>query len=144
MKSFVSLEEHVCVVCGQTYGTGNLLLDRRLRERFDMHTVTGYGMCPDHEKLRADGFVALVEAEEGKSAVVGDRVRDSKAHRTGTYAHIKAEVFVETFGQPVPERGVCYTEPGLIAQLADMAGSRAMSHEDYAKSQEEKKQDGND
>lgn len=141
MKSFVSLEEHVCVVCGQTYGTGNLLLDRRLRERFDIHTVTGYGMCPDHEKLRADGFVALVEADDSKSAVVGDHVRDSKAHRTGTYAHIKAEVFTEMFGQPVPKRGVVYTEPGLIAQLAEMAGSFTMSHEEYAKAQEEKKKD---
>lgn len=141
MKSYVTLEQSICVVCGEPYDTGVLLMDRRLRNLFDHHTTTGYGMCPDHEKLRAEGFVALVEADEGKSAVVGDRIRDSKAHRTGTYAHLKAEVFAEAFGQPVPERGVCYTEPGLIAQLAEMAGSLAISHEEYAKAQEEKKQD---
>lgn len=41
MKSYVTLEQKICVVCGRSYDTGSLLLDKRLRERFEHHTITG-------------------------------------------------------------------------------------------------------
>ncbi len=30
-KSHVSLEQHVCLLCGVAFDTGNILLDKRLR-----------------------------------------------------------------------------------------------------------------
>ena len=50
-KSYVTIEQHVCPVCGKAHDTGTILLDRRLRERFDMYTPTGYGLCPEHKAM---------------------------------------------------------------------------------------------
>ena len=60
-KSHVSLEQHVCLVCGKAFDTGTILLDKRLRASMEHHTKTGWGLCPEHQKLADDGFVALVE-----------------------------------------------------------------------------------
>ena len=82
MKSHVSMEQHVCPVCGKTHDTGAILLDRRLRQTFDRFTVTDYELCPEHAKLHADGFVALVECSNGPTSL-----RD--ARRTGNIAHVR-------------------------------------------------------
>ncbi len=66
-KSYVSLEQHVCLVCGAAFDTGNLLLDRRLRASMEHHTKTGWGLCTEHQKLADDGFVALVECDPQRS-----------------------------------------------------------------------------
>ena len=58
-KSHVSLEQHVCLVCGKAFDTGTILLDKRLRASMEHHTKTGWGLCPEHQKLADDGFVAL-------------------------------------------------------------------------------------
>jgi len=44
MKSYVTMEQ--CCLCGKS--TGSLLLDKRLRNVFDSHTVTG-NICPKCE-----------------------------------------------------------------------------------------------
>ncbi len=50
-KSHVSLEQHVCLVCGKAFDTGAVLLDKRLRASMEHHTKTGWGLCPEHQKL---------------------------------------------------------------------------------------------
>lgn len=40
-KSHVSLEQHACLVCGTTFDTGAILLDKRLRASMERHTATG-------------------------------------------------------------------------------------------------------
>jgi len=50
-KSYVSLEQRLCLVCGTPFDTGNLLLDRRLRASMERHTVTSWGLCAEHQKL---------------------------------------------------------------------------------------------
>lgn len=67
-KSYVTLEQHVCVVCAKPFDTNALLLHRRLAPVFERHTVTGWGLCPEHQKLKDDGFVALVEIDRAKSS----------------------------------------------------------------------------
>ena len=59
-KSHVSLEQHVCLVCGVKYDTSSILLDKRLRASLEHHTTTGWGLCDEHQKPSNDGFVALV------------------------------------------------------------------------------------
>jgi len=59
-KSHVSLEQHACLVCGSTFDTGSILLDRRLRATMERHTTTDWGLCPEHQRLFSEGFVALV------------------------------------------------------------------------------------
>ena len=68
-KSYVTMEQHICIICGKEFDTGALLLDKRLRKQFDQHTTTGIGMCPEHKKLHEEGYIALVGIDVSKSTV---------------------------------------------------------------------------
>lgn len=48
-KSHVSLEQRVCLVCGSPYDTVSILLDKRLRARMNEKTITGRGLCSEHQ-----------------------------------------------------------------------------------------------
>lgn len=124
-KSHVSLEQHVCLVCGAAYDTGNLLLDRRLRASLERHTATGWGLCAEHQRLFDDGFVALIECDPQRSNPSGaDRIKPEQAYRTGQVAHLKREAFARVFGNPAAADQACvFIEPGVIEQLQAMAES---------------------
>jgi len=122
-KSHVSLERHVCLVCGVTYDTGNLLLDKRLRASMERYTTTGWGLCAEHQKLSDNGFVALVECDPQRSGspAGGGRLKPEQAYRTGKLAHLKRHVFAEMFNVPIEANQPCvFVEPGVIEQLASM------------------------
>lgn len=119
-KSYVSLEQHVCVVCGATFDTGAILLDRRLRASMQRHTATGWGLCAEHRKLFDDGYVALVECDAERSGALasGDRMAPEQAYRTGPVAHLRREVFARVFNVPIAAGQPCvFVEPGVIARL---------------------------
>ncbi|EVT87803.1 vacuolar-type H+ATPase subunit A [Pseudomonas aeruginosa VRFPA09] len=122
-KSHVSLEQHVCLVCGTHFDTGAILLDKRLRASMERHTATGWGLCAEHQKLSDDGFVALVECdpERSGSPAGGGRVKPEQAYRTGRLAHLKRKVFTELFNVPIAAEQPCvFVEPGVIEQLQTM------------------------
>ena len=118
-KSFVTLEQQVCLICGKTYDTGSLLLDKRMKARFDMYTVTGNGLCPEHEKLHKDGYIALVECDPEKSSITGSTVhRPEECYRTGRLAHVKREVAKSLFNITIPnDMPLMYVEPAVIDYL---------------------------
>jgi hypothetical protein len=119
-KSYVSLEQHVCVVCGATFDTGAILLDRRLRASMQRHTATGWGLCAEHRKLFDDGYVALVECDPQRSGALasGDRMTPEQAYRTGPVAHLRREVFARVFNVPIAAEQPCvFVEPGVIERL---------------------------
>jgi len=123
-KSHVSMELHVCLVCTMTYETGALLIDRRLRESLDRHTVTGWGLCPQHQALFDDGYIALVECdpEHSGNPSPGDLVKPDKAYRTGRLAHVKRDVFDRLFNVPRNDKLPCvFVEPGVIEKLQALA-----------------------
>jgi hypothetical protein len=66
-KSHVSLEQHACLVCGVSFGTGSILLDKCLRATMKRCTGMGWGLCPEHQKLSYDGLVALIECDLQRS-----------------------------------------------------------------------------
>lgn len=122
-KSHVSLERHVCLVCGTTFDTGNLLLDRRLRASMEHHTVTGWGLCPEHQQRFTQGYIALVECDpqRGRRAKDTDRLKPEQAYRTGRVAHVKREVFASVFNVPlVLDQPCVFVEPGVIERLQAM------------------------
>lgn len=125
-KSYVSLEQKSCLVCGLSFDTGNLLLDKRLRPNLARHTTTGWGLCAEHQALFDDGFVALVECDperSGVSAGVGT-LRPEQAYRTGRLAHLRREVFKRLFNVSITDGQACvFVEPGVIAQLEAMAAA---------------------
>jgi hypothetical protein len=112
-KSYVTLEQAICPVCGVAHDTGNLLLDKRLRPTFEHKTATHYELCPEHKKLRDDGFVALIECSNEPHGL-------ADAVRTGNIAHICAEAFAQAFNVPVPEKGIAFIEIGVIDKLKEM------------------------
>ena len=122
-KSHVFLEQHVCLVCGARFDTGAILLDKRLRASMERHTATGWGLCPEHQKLSDDGFVALVECDPQRSraAAGAARMKPDQAHRTGRQAHLTREVFADVFNVPIEDKQPCvFVEPGVIEQLQAM------------------------
>jgi len=125
-KSHVSLEQHVCLVCGTAFDTGAILLDKRLRASMERHTATGWGLCPEHQKLSDDGFVALVECDPQRSGspAGGGRVKPEQAYRTGRLAPLKREVFAQVFDVPIAADQPCvFVEPGVIEQLQTMTAN---------------------
>ena len=125
-KSHVSLEQHVCLVCGTRFDTGGVLLDRRLRASMERHTATGWGLCPEHQKLSDDGFVALGECDPQRSGspAGGGRVKPEQAYRTGRLAHLKREAFAQVFDVPIAADQPCvFVEPGVIEQLQTMTAN---------------------
>ena len=125
-KSHVSLEQHVCLVCGAAFDTGAILLDKRLRASMERHTATGWGLCPEHQKLSDDGFVALVECDPQRSGsqAGGGRVKPEQAYRTRRLAHLKREAFAQVFNVPIAADQSCvFVEPGVIEQLQTMTAT---------------------
>ncbi len=120
-KSHVSMEQHVCLVCGVAFDTGAILLDKRLRASMERHTSTGWGLCAEHQKLADEGFVALVECDPQRSGLPGGRLKPEQAYRTGRLAHIKRHVFTQVFNVPIEANQSCvFVEPGVIEQLQAM------------------------
>ena len=119
-KSYVSLEQRLCLVCGTPFDTGSILLDRRLRASMERHTTTGWGLCPEHQRLRSEGFVALVECDPHRSGAPSDngQMKPEQAYRTGRLAHLKREVFALVFNVAIAaDQPVVFVEPGVIEQL---------------------------
>ena len=119
-KSHVSVEQHLCLVCVVTFDTGNILLDRRLRASMKRHMTTGWGLCPEHQKLSDDGFVALVECDlQGNGLPAADTIlKPEQAYRTGRLAHLRREMFAQVFNVPIAADQPCvFVGPGVIEKL---------------------------
>jgi hypothetical protein len=122
-KSHASIEQRRCQACGTTFDTGSILLDKRLRASMERHTTTGWGLCPDHQKLFSDGFVALIEFDPERSVMTSgaSRVDSENAYRTGRLAHIKREAFAKLFNVTIDAGQACmFVEPGIIERLQAM------------------------
>lgn len=118
-KSYVTLAQRVCQVCGNTYDTGELLLDKRLRKKFDMHTTVGMGLCPACEKLHNDGYVALVGVDARKSTITGGTITPENAHRTGHVAHMKREVFTGMFNLDEEPGVMVFVDQAVMEMLQE-------------------------
>ena len=93
-KSYVSIEAKVCPVCGKTHthDTG-ILIDRWMRNSLEHETITGYGLCEEHDRMFKEGYIALVEVDESKSDITkDDTIRPENAYRTGNILHVKKEL----------------------------------------------------
>jgi hypothetical protein len=83
-------------------------------------------LCPEHQKLSDEGFVALVECDPQRSGspAGGGRVKPEQAYRTGRLAHLKREAFAQVFNVPIAADQPCvFVEPGVIEQLQTMTAN---------------------
>ncbi len=116
-KSHVSLETHICPVCGKEHETNTILLDRRLRDSLEKHTCTGYSLCEKHFKK---DFICMIGADESKTTLNAHGNVDTPAevHRIGVVAYIRKERWSAIFNTPVPPDGFCYA-PNEVFELLE-------------------------
>ena len=118
-KSYVTMEQHICLVCGAVFDTGNILLHRNLREVFDRYTVTGRSLCPECLKRREEGYVFFVECTQPYASV--ESLAPEQATPTGNYARVRKHVADMLF----PEKSLdfmAYVAPDVFQWLKDQAG----------------------
>lgn len=116
-KSHVSMERKVCFVCGTEFDTNSLLLDKRLRNSMERYTVTGYGICPEHQKQLDDGYVMLIgvlnQAPEDQRLL-----KPSEAQRSGRIAALHRDVWGRVFtGAELPKNGIAFVEDAVLEHL---------------------------
>lgn len=120
-KSYVTMEQNLCVVCGKTFDSGAILLDTRLRNRFDMKTLTGWGMCSEHTKLRDEGYVALIGCDESLSTLEANgNLKPNDAYRTGSIVHLKEKAWKKVMNVPVPNKMICFCDEATIKLISSM------------------------
>ena len=123
MKSYVSVEVKVCEVCGSEWETNSLLLDKRLKESMESKTITGYGLCPEHQKLHDEGYIALIAIDETRST---NKPKNNfikgmdGVYRTGGLAHIKREAAKRIFNCEIPSGPFMYCDDEVLHILKKM------------------------
>lgn len=121
-KSHVSLEAHVCPVCGDEHETGSILLDKRMQQSLERVTVTGASLCAECKAQADKGYIAMVEIDKNKSGVSAgqDTMSVRSAYRTGNVAWMQRDVAEKIFeGRTMPTvaQPVVYVEVGLLQML---------------------------
>ena len=122
-KSYVSLEAKVCPVCGVQHNHDcGILLDRRLTDSMERTTVTGAGLCEEHDKLWKDGYIALVEADPEKSTITKEKAKMQDAYRTGRIAHIKKDIFNKIVNTPISNEYMVFVDLEFIDKITNHRG----------------------
>lgn len=119
-KSHVSMETKQCLVCAKEFNVG-VLLDRRLRDSLEPKTLTGYGLCDEHNELFEDEYIALIGIDESKSTFeTNGNILPHNAYRTGNAIHVKYPVlegfFNITISKSLP---VIFVEDAVIDKLKE-------------------------
>ena len=91
-KSYVSMEQKVCIITGKTYDTNSILLDRRLKNSMDRNTISGWGISPEAQDIINTGKIALVGVDESKSKITNGNIKPEDAYRTGEIVYIKKSI----------------------------------------------------
>lgn len=108
-KSHVGMGVTVCPICLKEHDEV-VLLDRRLKDSLSPKSFVGWGMCPEHQQMKNDGYIALIECSNKPTGLVD-------AQRTGELAHVRANLWSQLFNIPAPSHGLCFVEAGTIAKL---------------------------
>ena len=119
-KSYVTLERKQCPICGVIHDKDcGLLVDTRLKKRFDMYTTTGLAICSDCQKKLDDNYLAMIIVDETKSEIINDKVKLQDAHRTGELMWIKRDAANHMFGQDLSEWKFIFADTALAKQLKE-------------------------
>ena len=113
-KSYIRTERKLCMVCRKRYPTGGLLITRNAM----IKPPDDWGLCPRHQMLKNQNFVALVEVDHAQSIVADDmHMLPEDAVRTGVVVHMRRDVFQQFFHDEPPDSGVAYVSAEVIALL---------------------------
>ena len=135
MDNHVGLEAHICVVCGEQYDTGAILLATKYKKDRDgdlapvkpieQHHVTGTGVCPEHQKQIDEGFVLFVEMQdEPANGTHYTNEEFLEARRTGLMVGIKRDVLPNILQNVdfdnIPSIAACAA--GFVALIEERTG----------------------
>ena len=121
MKSFVTLEFNQCPVCYELHQTGALLLDKKMRDRLERETCTGFSLCPEHQKMYENNYVALVEIEEPEDKV---GLNPSTVKPTGRVAFLHSDAFRYFFDGDTPD-GLAYIGSEVFNRIEVIHGTHS-------------------
>jgi len=110
-KSHVGMGHYICPVCGQNHGE-EVLLNRFLRPTLTQNEFLGFAMCEEHQKLRDDGYTAMIEVSNKPTGL-------ADAIRTGQIAHIRNTAWPNLFDSLPPDGGIAFAEVGLFTKLQE-------------------------
>lgn len=113
--SHVAMEQKVCHICGNTYNTNAILLHKRLGNI--TNPITGYGTCQECQKLKNDGYIALVVVDNQGSSKV---LKPDEAHRTGEIIHMRKSAFANIFNIPAGDHDMMFIDPDAAEKLKSL------------------------
>ena len=130
MKNHVSMEQQVCFACGKKFDTGAILMATKYHRNprtndiqplkpLKPTTVTGIGMCPEHEDKIKEGYVILIGCDPSKSSPKDGHhtIDPDKAYRTGSLVYIRPELYKRLFNTDVPVNNVAFADQDVISFL---------------------------
>jgi len=118
-KSYVTVEQHICPVCGVEHDSGAILMDRRMRDRFEHTTLTGYSLCDVHQKQNDEGYVFLIGAiPKGVHSDRKSNFKEDDVTRTGELVSIKRHVAEQLFNCEVAP--MMYVEPAAVKKIQEI------------------------
>lgn len=115
-KSYVSLEQKLCPICGITHDTNAILLDKRMKNSMEKHTTTGYGNCEECSSKLKQGYIALVEVSNSEK---DDKIlKQENANRTGNLVWLRKTVCDDIFNVKITTPMV-FVQIGVIDMLKE-------------------------
>ena len=109
------MDTNVCTVCGAEFDTGTVLLDRRLKNSLTRHTCTGWGICPEHQKMIDEGYCHLVVSI---ATISGNTVKPEDLNRTGKIISIRKHVLEQILD--IPSAPVMFVDLEAATKLESM------------------------
>ena len=118
-ESYVSIERGVCVVCGQSFESGALILEKHLGMD---SCVVGWELCPSDAQMHRLGFVAVVECDlEPTMKTSGATISPNDVHRTGGVLHLTRASFADIFKTEArPTLPCAYVPQGTLQKLQSL------------------------
>ena len=111
-KSNVGMGYSQCPICGREHDEV-VLLHTRLKPKLEPRQCVGLALCPEHQKLKDEGYIALIETV--------NQPRDfASAERTGAVAHVRSSAWPMLFDKPAPTTDFCFVEQDTIAKLQEI------------------------
>jgi len=94
-KSYVTLV--LCPICRKE--NGELLMDRRLKPTFEMHTIVPYGVCDKCRKEYLSKGVLLINPQTCRLMVLKD------------------DAYKGLFNKPIPPQRIAYCEEEVLEKV---------------------------
>lgn len=98
MKSYVTCL--ICPICGES--TGTLLLDRRMKDTFEMHTVDTTNVCDKCKEQHLKSGVMFINPDTGDLFVIKEEAARKMLHE----AHVE-----------FPEKRIVFIDEGIVKML---------------------------